>query len=147
MFDQVMGLNQFGQQFELDVTLTMIDDPDISNVGGGIIFNAPNPDSKNGGQIVRFLNGGSEIIWGYFDENGRFNGQGGGGVGLLPGTKQTIGIRVNETTFDIVVNDTPVATDLELRSTEGGYLHLITFRGDVVFHEVEFTDTAVATDE
>ena len=147
MFDQVLGLNQFGRQFELDVTLTMIDDPDISNVGGGIIFNAPNPDSKNEGQIVRFLNGGSEIIWGYFDENGRFNGQGGGGVGLLPGTKQTIGIRVNETTFDIVVNDTPVATDLELRSTEGGYLHLITFRGDVVFHEVEFTDTALATDE
>ncbi len=141
MVDQVLSLNVFGTQYTFEVDLTMVDDPETENVGGGIVFNTPTDDSKNEGQIVRFLNGGSEIIWGYFDENGRFNGQGGSGIGLEPGERQTIGVVVKETTFDIIVNGNTIAADLALRSTEGGYINLITFRGPVTFHETRFTET------
>ncbi len=141
MVDQVLSLNQFGTEYSFEVDLTMVDDPETENVGAGVVFNTPTADSKNEGQIVRFLNGGSEIIWGYFDENGRFNGQGGSGVGLEPGSRQTLTLVVRATTFDIIVNDNTVAADLSLRSTEGGYVNLITFRGPVTFHETRFSET------
>ena len=62
MVDQVLGLNLEAQQFSFEVDLTMTADPDLENIGGGIIFNTPTAESKNGGQIRRFLNGGQKLF-------------------------------------------------------------------------------------
>ncbi|MFK7803796.1 MAG: hypothetical protein AB8G95_19340 [Anaerolineae bacterium] len=130
--DHVGGFNRFEEQFSFDVDITMPSNADVMNGGGGIIFNMPTQGSRNGGQIVRFLNSGAEVIWGYFGENGLFIGQSGVALGASSDETQKLGIRVHESTFEIWVNGKSVAADLPLQETEG-WLGLMTFGGPVTF--------------
>ncbi|MEM8860968.1 MAG: hypothetical protein AAGD96_21810 [Chloroflexota bacterium] len=141
--DHLLGLNTFGQQYSFDTTLTMGEASELNEIGGGIVFNTPQPDSRNNGQVVRFFNGGSDIVWGFFDENGGYSGQGGLQIGLERGVKQKIGIDVNGSTFDILVNDEIVASAIDLNQPDGGYVNLVTFMGPVTFHEINFVEQNV----
>ena len=104
--------------------------------GAGILFNMPDKGQLAGAQMVRYSERRSNaIIWGYYDETGRFKGQGFADVEPASTTKHTIRVVASGSKYDIYLDDKPVVSDLPLQS-ESGYIGLITVRSSATFESV-----------
>lgn len=103
--------------------------------GAGIIFNMPNEDNLLGAHMVRFFPDGA-FVWGYFDEEDGFTGQ-----GFLPmetsiGRNEIITVVANGQTYGISLNGVDVVKDVPL-ITSSGYVGLTTSQTTAVFEEAE----------
>lgn len=103
--------------------------------GAGIIFNMPNEDNLLGAHMVRFFPDGA-FVWGYFDEQDGFTGQ-----GFLPmetsiGRNEIITVVANGQTYGISLNGVDVVKDVPL-ITSSGYVGLTTSQTTAVFEEAE----------
>ncbi len=104
--------------------------------GAGILFNMPDKGQLAGAHMVRYSERRSNaIIWGYYDETGRFKGQGFADVEPASTTKHTIRVVSSGSKYDIYLDDKPVVSDLPLQS-ESGYIGLITVRSSATFESV-----------
>ncbi|MEM8860969.1 MAG: hypothetical protein AAGD96_21815, partial [Chloroflexota bacterium] len=74
-YDFAIGFNEQYGEFVLRAKFTHLE-----GKGGGILFGMERPDSRNLSQVVRYDSDQSAILFGYFDENGQFNAQGGEAV-------------------------------------------------------------------
>ncbi|MFN8442649.1 MAG: hypothetical protein U0175_17880 [Caldilineaceae bacterium] len=107
----------------------------IEGTGAGMLFNIPSAGRINGAHMVRFSErraGG--IFWGYFDENGKFIGQGYATV-EDPGT-QLHRLRVEswETTYSLYLDDRPLVENLSLQTVRNdGYIGLITSQSSAAY--------------
>lgn len=130
--DYVAGTGIQAQNFIVRVNITLPTEP--TDAGGGVLFNMAERDSIANSQMVRFSQGGKEIFWGTFDENRAFVGQGGATLDLDWSQPHQLNVYVKETTFDILVDATPIQTDIPLQYLSG-WIGLVSFRGVVQFDQ------------
>ena len=116
---------------------------------GGLIFNAAQPDSRNGSHFVRYVNNGAIIEWGYFAEDGTFVAEGGSEVpNGADGAWHTLAVEVQDGTASFFLDDVRLTEGYPLTFT-AGHLGLYTHNGHVAFDEVTMTTTGdeVAVEE
>ena len=101
-------------------------------IGGGLVFHMQSPGELAGAQMVRFHRAGQELLWGHFNEQGMFQGEGGAGLSLETGKPHTLSIVVRETTYDILVDGVAAATEIPLQRQTGG-IGLIAYGGPLTF--------------
>ena len=111
---------------------------DYPEAGAGVIFHMAERDNPASGYMARFGRAGTEIFWGAYDENGVFTGQGGSPLEDPGNTARTLTLIVRQESYDILVNGTPIVTDLP-HVQPGGWLGLISYGGPVTFSNFQLS--------
>jgi hypothetical protein len=104
---------------------------------GGLLFNMPYTDRLNGAHMVRYSErrpGG--IFWGYFDETGKFVGQGYANVDPPADARHTLRVVSGAETYSLYLDDFLLAADLPLHQNYG-YVGLVTVQSTASFDQVE----------
>jgi hypothetical protein len=111
-------------------------------MGGGIVFNAPRNTSKNGAHMVSYTAGGTYIQYGYFDQQGIFQFQGGLNTASgADGQPHTIAVRLSGTTYEIRLDNEVIARDVPLQGQPSGYAGLLVSTSHVIFDNVVIEST------
>ncbi len=107
-----------------------------SGVGGGLLFNLPAPNSKNGGHMVRYTDDGTGLFWGFFNAGGEFTGQ--GFVATPPPGNQPhlLEVASGGNTYAIRLDGQPIAENVPLLSPSG-HVGLTCSQSEVAFPSVE----------
>jgi hypothetical protein len=120
--------------YQLSVDLQFLD----GQMGGGLVFNAPDPTTKNLAQMVSFAGGGTFLQWGSYDAAGVFQYQ--GGVQVSPsaadGQWHSLAIRTAGSTYSVYLNGEEVAGAVPLKAPPGGYFGLLASTSAVAFDNV-----------
>lgn len=112
---------------------------------GGLLFNMPYTDRLAGAHMVRYSErrpGG--IFWGYFDETGKFVGQGYANVDPPADARHTLRVVSGAETYSLYLDDFLLAADLPLRQNYG-YVGLATVQSTASFDQVEVGAALVET--
>jgi len=102
----------------------------------GILFNMPYTDRLNGAYMVRYSErrpGG--IFWGYFDDNGKFVGEGYTNVDPPANARHTLRVVSDLDSYSIYLDEFPLVTQLPLRHNFG-YVGLVTVQSAAVYDAV-----------
>jgi len=121
----------------------------IEGAGGGVLFNMSQEGTHWDSHMVRYVEDGSVLAWGYFDIDGIFQGQGSQSVPLANNEIHILEIYSDGTTYDIVLDGETIATDISLNSTKG-YVGLTASQSSVAYDAVEiyaFSDRASVLDD
>lgn len=111
--------------------------------GGGLLFNLAAVDNKNNAHMVRFFEDGSVLAWGYFDENGVFNGQGSVPVTSAGDATHSLEVLATNDTYAIYLDDTEIATNIPINSPIAtGYIGLTASQSVVAFDAVTVSSMA-----
>jgi hypothetical protein len=105
--------------------------------GAGVLFNMPYTDRLNGAHMVRYSDrrpGG--IFWGYFDDSGKFVGQGYANVSPPGDARHTLRIVSSETTYSIYLDDFLLAADIPLQQ-DYGHLGFVTVQSSADFESAQ----------
>ena len=136
--DFSLGTGVSAENYTFEVAMILPDDPALADAGGGILFHMPTRNSKEGAQMVRFVNGGAGLSWGYFNADGSFTGQGYVELNLPPGEPQHVALAVRGAVFDVLINGAAVVQDVPT-TAQGGWIGLLSFRGPVTFEDARLT--------
>lgn len=104
------------------------------SVGGGVLFNMPQSDSQRGAHMVRYFPDNS-LVWGYFDANTIFQGQGDRLVDPPGNGSHQLQITVGAASYDIRLDGQSIASDIPLISPQG-YIGLTASQSVVAFEQV-----------
>ena len=137
--DYVLNSGVYAREYTIEATIRM---PNGGETGGGFIFHMPDRGSRNGAYLVRLINGGQGIFWGYYDDAGRFQGM--GGAKLTPAEAYHLKLVVTGDLADISVNDQLIIENLKLGRPEG-WLGLLSHGGVVNFTDVNATISGIGT--
>jgi hypothetical protein len=106
------------------------------SMGGGIIFNANNAQTRQRSHMARFNidNNQLYIIYGYFGDDSDFRGQGSISLDIPPNTSETmrLGVLVGTENYRILLNDAIITDDIGLQYY-GGTVGMITSASQVAF--------------
>lgn len=105
--------------------------------GGGLLFNMPNATDKLGGHLVRYYEG-QALVWGYFDEQGNFVGQGNTAVEPPGEGVHTLQVVCNGPVYAIFLDERLVVENVPL-VTPQGHIGLTASQSVVAFETVEVT--------
>ena len=147
-YDRFSSLNlQMVGPYRLGTQLRYVE----GEMGGGLIFNMQQRGSKAQSQMVSFTANGTFLQWGSFDIGGIFNYQGGMPINnVQDGNWHELAVEVGDTTFNIVLDGTAVATGIPLTYTTG-FVGLFDGLSWVAYDDVTLTGPArtllVAQDE
>jgi hypothetical protein len=123
-----------GGNFKMQVDMKYIQ----GQMGGGLVFNAPATDTKNGASMVSFTGEGSYIHWGYYDSNGVFQFQGGSPVPTgQNGKTQTLAIEVSDKTFNVSLNGVVIGQKVPITGSLVGYPGLLASTSEVLFNNLK----------
>ncbi len=137
-FDFLTGLNLFAQNYSLSTTIDFSESDTAQDIGGGFIFHMPDRNSKNSAQLIRFMDGGRSILWGRYDAEANFSGEGSLEVPYDENGLQQLRINVIGDKYDIFVNDKLIVGDISLNANEG-WIGLVSFSGPVTFTDVNLS--------
>ncbi len=132
--DYVAGTGIAGEVFTISVDILL--PADLADAGGGIIFHMDGRDDPRQGYMVRFANGGSQVFWGHYDEQGVFQGEGNVPLTLAPGVVHTLLLHVHRDDYDILVDGTLSVQAVPI-TRHSGWIGLISFGGPVAFSNVQ----------
>ncbi|UCC54361.1 MAG: hypothetical protein JSV68_10415 [Anaerolineaceae bacterium] len=108
----------------------------LQGFGGGVLFNMPFADRLNGAHLVRYTERRpGAIFWGYYDDTGRFVGQGYADVPEAGSDPHIFRVVSGESTYDIYLDATLIASGLALQQNQG-YIGLLTSQSAVAYSEV-----------
>jgi len=107
-------------------------------IGGGLLFNMPNGDTKRNGHLVRYFEDNT-LAWGYFDNENVFTGQGYAAVDPPGDQLHTLQVIVGDTAYTILLDNRMIAENVPLVST-GGHIGLTASKSIVAFEEVIITE-------
>lgn len=116
--------------------------------GAGILFNMPYQNQLAGAHMVRFSErrpGG--IFWGYFDETGKFVGQGYANVTPPADARHTLQVASGQDSYSITLDGFLLAADVPLHQNYG-YVGLVTVQSTASFDQIQvgdLVDLATAT--
>ena len=132
-YDYITMLNLASQshyQFEAD--LRFID----GAMGGGFIYNAPARDARRGAQVVDFVEQGTFLRWGRYDEQGNYTYEGGVPVDppINDGQWHTLQLLTHATTSTVSIDGRLLGQITN--SSAQGYLGLTTSQSHVEFSNV-----------
>jgi polysaccharide pyruvyl transferase CsaB len=103
-------------------------------MGGGLLFNAPAGNSKNGAQMLSFTGKGTYFQWGYFDDGGVFQFVGGSPVpNGADGKPHALAVRVAGNRYNISLDGKEIVLDVPLQGAPGGRVGLLASTSHVVF--------------
>lgn len=125
------------ENYTISVSVNLPVDETLPDVGAGIIFHMTERNNRAGAHMVRFANGGRALIWGTYDQESKFVGDGGVPLALSRYAAHTLTLSVRGEQYDISVNGQIVKTDLQLDRTTG-WIGLMSFRGPVTFSDFRF---------
>jgi hypothetical protein len=114
--------------------------------GAGVLFNMPYKDRLNGAHMVRYSDrrpGG--IFWGYFDETGKFVGEGYANVSPPGDARHTLRVVSGETAYSVYLDDFLLAADIPLRQNYG-YLGFVTVQSSADFESAQVDGVQPVTD-
>lgn len=112
--------------------------------GAGILFNLPSPDRLNGGYMVRYSDrrpGG--IFWGYFDDSGKFVGQGYANVSPPSDVSHKLRVVSGDKSYDVYLDDFLLASDVPLQRNNG-HIGMITVQTAAEYESAEISGEATA---
>ncbi|MEM9777887.1 MAG: hypothetical protein AAF902_25140, partial [Chloroflexota bacterium] len=130
-FDFGIGFNEEYTDYVLRTRFTHIE-----GKGGGVLFAMDRPDSRNLSHVVRYDSDQSAILFGYFDENGQFNAQGGEAVPEPFNTQHQFDVVKYSETYDVYVDGLKVVGDVPLFNN-GPFIGLTNSTSVVQFDSVE----------
>ncbi|MCB0168969.1 MAG: hypothetical protein KDJ97_00330 [Anaerolineae bacterium] len=107
-----------------------------NGVGGGLIFNLPQPETKNGGHMVRFTDDGAGLFWGFFDAGGEFTGQGFAPTPAPGNLPHLLEVASDSDSYAVWLDGQPIAENVPLLST-AGHVGLTSSQSRVAFPAVE----------
>lgn len=111
--------------------------------GAGVLFNMVSTEAIAGSHMVRFDSTAPALMWGYFDAEGAFIGQGAADL-LDPGTTpQTLSVTTTAATYSISLNGAQVVEGVPLNTTEG-YFGLTASTAAARFEGLTITEAAAA---
>jgi hypothetical protein len=103
-------------------------------MGGGLIFNAPDPASKNGAFMVSYSEKGGYLQWGRYDDKGVFTFIGGSPVPSgADGKWHTLAVSVGPTGYSVSLDGAALARDVPLGGAPGGRVGLLASNSQVAF--------------
>ena len=115
----------------------------VEDAGGGLVFHMRAQHDHALGHMVRFANGGRELVWGLYDAQGAFEQVGEAELNLEEGVPHTLTLTVRSSNYDIEVDGEPVVSRLLVESGDGtslgGWIGLVAYRGPVVFSDFWLT--------
>lgn len=106
-------------------------------IGGGVLFNMPQLDSKNGAHLVRYYLG-DRIVWGYFDAQGAFQGQGDAPITFPGNGVHSLEVTTQAGNYAIRVDNQLITENIPLFSPSG-FVGLTTSESVVDFDFMEIT--------
>lgn len=113
----------------------------IGGTGAGLLFNMPDPGSLAWASTVRYSDTADMLMWGYYDETGKFKGQGSADV-AAPGTERhIISVLSKENTYDVLLDGETVGQDIPL-ARKRGYIGLVTSRSSARFGPLRVSGSA-----
>ncbi|GGK39717.1 hypothetical protein GCM10008955_36930 [Deinococcus malanensis] len=113
----------------------------LTGNGGGVIFGSPEGESRTGRQLVRYSDDGTTLTWGYFNEQGDYEGQGSAPT-TPPGTElHTLRVEVGSSTYAVLLDGKRVAQDVPLQ-TKSGRVGMQSSAGTVAFEAFEVDSAA-----
>ena len=130
--DYFASLAQVGPAYTASVDVKWPPAAEVPDAGGGLLFNMVGPTELGGAQMVRFNRDGQEVFWGYFDDKGNFQGEGGAALALDPTQPHNLAIIVGPASYTVKVDGQVVASDRPLQH-QGGYVGLMAYRGPLTF--------------
>jgi len=133
-YDFSISAGVYAGSYTLETAITLPDDPELQDAGGGILFHMPDRGKRDGAHMVR-LTGQDSIIWGYYDAVDGFVGQGRGDLVQGDNITHTLKIIVRDDTYDIEVDGEIVTLNVQLKQDEG-WIGLVSYRGPVMFNNV-----------
>ena len=136
--DFSLGTGVSAENYTLSLTITLPAGEELADAGAGVLFHMPSRNSKEGAQMVRFVNGGQGLTWGAFDGAGRYTGQGYVRLDLPAGEPQQLALRVHGDSFDVLINGKAAVEDVPA-AAGGGWIGLVSYRGPVSFADVQLT--------
>ena len=110
----------------------------------GILFNMPYTDRINGAHMVRYSErrpGG--IFWGYFDNGGKFVGQGYANVDPPADARHTLRVVSGVDVYSVYLDDFLLAADLPLQQNFG-YVGLVTVKSTASFDQITVEQATTA---
>lgn len=106
------------------------------NLGAGLIYGAPNIDTRAGAGIVDVAENGSFLRWGYYDDDGAYTYQ--GGLAIDPpvddGNWHSLRLVTRQEASTIYLDDQEISTFQN--QNQGGYVGLVTSEARVEFDDV-----------
>ena len=129
--------------YTLQTTITLPDNPELGDAGGGVIFHMPEQDKRANAHLVRLSGGGRGVFWGYFDEDNAFVGQGSASFTdnetlQSDNSNYDLKIVVERDHYALYINDVQIAKNVTLINTQG-YIGLLSYRGPVSFGQIDLT--------
>lgn len=107
--------------------------------GAGVIFNMPYADRLNGAHMVRYSDrrpGG--VFWGYYDQAGKFVGQGYANVDPPGVNRHVIRVVSGDSTYSVFLDGVLLADNLPLLNGQNfGFVGLITAQSAAAFDSVQ----------
>lgn len=104
-------------------------------IGGGVLFHLPDSTTTKQGHLVCYLEGPA-LVWGYFDAQGAFVGQGHAVIDPPGDQTHTLQISVGEAVYAIQLDDRVIAEKVPLVSP-AGHMGLTASQSVVAFEAVE----------
>lgn len=116
----------------------------LEGIGGGLLFNLRLPNATENAYMVRYVSDADVVAWGYFDDNGAFNGIGSASVPSPSNEQHTLGIAVSDGSFDIQLDGNIIATNIPMELVVSpSYVGLTASQSMVAFDEVEIFSEVV----
>ncbi len=116
----------------------------LEGIGGGLLFNLRLPNATENAYMVRYISDADVVAWGYFDDNGAFNGIGSASVPPPSNEQHTLGIAVSDGSFDIQLDGNIIATNIPMELVVSpSYVGLTASQSMVAFDEVKLFSEVV----
>ena len=136
-YDFSISTGVYAGLYTLETEIALPDDPNLQDAGGGILFHMPERSSRTGAHMVRFT-GQDSLIWGYYDQDGTFVGQGREQLVATGQLIHNLKVAVDKDTYRITVDDQEIALNVPLKQQEG-WIGLVSYRGPVAFDGISVT--------
>lgn len=117
----------------------------LEGVGGGVVFNLPDPRSLAQGHLVRYAEDGRSVFWGYFDGRETFMGQGFAPVEPPGAQPHVLEVYSYDKTYEVWLDGARLAREVPLVSG-AGHVGLTTSLSRVMFTEFRLEATGPAPD-
>lgn len=110
---------------------------DSGEMGGGFIYNMPDPTKRDGAQLIDFANQGKVLRWGHYQPGGAFQFDGGIDLAasVMDGNWHTLELITRGTTTDVNVNGKLITTVTNV--SKSGRIGLTTSRARVSFDDLQ----------
>lgn len=136
-FDFAAGYNQAFGDATVSVNLRH-----LQGQGGGILFTMESPNALRNSHLVRYVPDDNYLMWGYFDANSNFQGQGSAEVPAPLDTIHNLSVSVQNGTYIISLDGQRISEAIPVM-TNGNYYGLVSALSSVAFDNFSVSNASL----